>query len=291
MPELANSYLAVVPQVAPRSAAFSETDLEAILTRLYTLGRAGHPDVELDRARFGAHLARCKASLDEDLDAGRAADLYLACAALGADPRAIIVLQCECWPVALRYLRSFEALKGTIEDLRQDLWDALLVGKPATEPKLRAYSGRGPIAHFAGIAAQRLALMRIRSDDARARVADRAAREMNVLAGDAELTFLKSRYRDAFRDALCAALALLDDRSRLILRLYLVDGLSFDRIARLYNVSQPTISRWMAKIRISVVTATRARLGECLRIPDSEFESLWNLVASQLDISIAGVLG
>jgi len=286
MSGLAESYLAASRQ----PNGIPAVQLETMLERAYALGRETWPEIALEGPRFAAHLALCGAPLDDSIDAQRAADLYLACAALEADAAAISALERRCWPVVLRYLRPFRRSKAVVEDVRQELWDSLLITRPGTPPKLVTYSGRGPLAHFVGITAQRLALMQMRRDDARARVADRVAREMSVLTADAELAFIKSNYRGAVREALSGALEVLDDRSRLILRMHLVDGLSFDRIARSYNVSQSTISRWMANARSSIVSGARTRLGERLGVSERDFESLWKLVASQLDISVSRLL-
>jgi RNA polymerase sigma-70 factor (ECF subfamily) len=290
MSGLAESYLAALRQPVEKTAALPVSELDAVLGRLYDLGREDRPGISIEGRRFAAHLALCGAPVDDSIDAPRAADLYLACAALEADPAAISALERQCWPVVLRYLRPLRRSKAIVDDLRQELWDSLLVTRPGTPAKLVTYSGRGPLAHFVGITAQRLALMQFRRDDARARVADRAAREMSGMAADAELVFVKSRYRGAFREALSGALEVLDDRSRLILRMHLVDGLTFDRIARAYNVSQSTISRWMADVRSSVVNEARARLGERLGVSETDFDSLWKLVASQLDLSVSRLL-
>ena len=285
---LAHCYLAAVPPTL--ETVLSGTELDEALARVFALGRSKWKTISLDGSRFAAHLARCGASLDESIDAERAPDLYLACAALAADPDAVVVFQRHCWPVVLRYLVSFQASKPALEDLHQELWEVLLLGKPNADPKLLSYSGRGPLAHFVGITAHRLALMQLRREDARARVTDRAAREVSVIGADVELAFMKSSYRDAFQDALSAALQILDDRSRLVLRMHIVDGLSFGRIARVYNVSQSTVSRWMANLRGSIVRDTCTRLAEHLGLSETDFKSLWNLVVSQLDINVSLVL-
>ena len=140
MSGLAESYLAAVRQQTGKGDEVSAVELETVLARVYALGRGQWDDVALDASRFAAHLALCRAPVDDSIDAPRAADLYLACAALQADPAAISALERRCWPVVQRYLSPFRRSEAVVEDVRQELWDSLLISKPGTPPKLFMYS-------------------------------------------------------------------------------------------------------------------------------------------------------
>jgi len=289
MSGLAESYRAALP--GPRqSAAPDDEALEGMLAALYARGRRAHPALSLAATTFAAHLAGCGACVTDDPGEDEVADLFLAAAALDGDAPAVDELRRRCWPAALRYLRRFDARAAELDDLAQELWNALLIVRDGGAPKLASYSGRGPLPAFVGIAAQRIAMNRLRHEETEARVTERAAAEMRALAGDAELVFIKQRYRDCFQAALGDALRALDDRTRVVLRMHLVDGLSVERIGKAYGVSQSTVSRWLAKGRDSVARETRRLLAEQTRMSESEFDSLWPLVASQLDLSMSHVL-
>ena len=88
-----------------------------------------------------------------------------------------------------------------------------------------------------------------------------------------------------------SALQSLDDRSRMVLRMYLIDGLSVARVAKAYGVSQSSVSRWLAKARETVLSETRRLLVEKLRLSESDVESLWNMFSGELDLSMSRVLG
>ena len=118
----------------------------------------------------------------------------------------------------------------------------------------------------------------------------RAAVEVNALADDIELGFIKAQYRDDFRHAIEDALKGLDDRLRMILRMRVVEDLTVDGIARTYGVAQSTVSRWLDKARDQVVSETRRLVCERLTLSGREFDSLWRLVASQLEVSVSGIL-
>jgi RNA polymerase sigma-70 factor (ECF subfamily) len=86
------------------------------------------------------------------------------------------------------------------------------------------------------------------------------------------------------------ALAGLPDRERMVMRLHLVGGMSVEAIGKMYDVSQSTVSRWLAKARETIVKTAQALLHERLRVAPEEFQSLAALVVSQLDLSLSRVL-
>lgn len=245
----------------------------------------------MNKAAFAAHVGRCRASTDAAASAANAADLFLAAAALAGDQAAAEELTRTCWPVAKKYLRRLGLSAAELDDVGQELWKALLMGGEGGEPKLAIYSGRGPLSGFVGITAQRIAMLRLRRDDAGSRAAVRAAAEVEAFAADAELALMKDIYRESFQEVISDVLSSLDDRARMVLRMYIVDGVSIERIAQTYQVGHSTVSRWLEKTRREVADQTRGRLVERLRLSGDEFDSLWRLVVSQLDVSVSRLLG
>ena len=287
---LADCYRAVRASMAYPVVA-DPPDLSARLARLFAIGHDRHPAFSPDPAAFAEHLARCRAPLAPGENDVHAADLFLACAALRGDRAAVSTMRAQCWPLARRYLRSFRTSDATLDEIGQELWSVLLLGRAAGPPKLESYSGKGPLAVFIGITAHRIAISRLRREDTRARAAVRAAAEVGALAHDVELMFVKREYREAFQRALTEALEQLDDRMRMILRMHVVDGLSLERIAQAYRVSQSTISRWLAGTRQSVLGQARRLLLERLPLTTGEVDSLWNTLVSQIDLHVSSLLG
>jgi RNA polymerase sigma-70 factor (ECF subfamily) len=264
--------------------------LESTIGVLHARGSAAHPDLAVNDEAFAAHLARCRAPLDGDPASVHAEDLLLACAALSGDGRAVAKLREDYWPIVIGYARQITTAVSSLDDLAQSLWAALLVGEPARPPKLASYAGIGSLAGFVGITAQRMALRKLRREDAAARTAERAAAETNVLAGDVELDLLRRRHREDFERAIKAALDRLDNHQRMILRMRVVDGLTFERIAKAYRVSQATVSRWLERARTQTRDETRRLLRERLPLTESEFEAFLGAMADDLDLSISSVL-
>jgi RNA polymerase sigma-70 factor (ECF subfamily) len=276
---------------ASRRTGLDPSVLESVLTQVYAIGSAAHPDIEIDPTRFGAYLADCKTPIDGETQMLPAGDLFLACAALSGNRKAIGKLhQISLSPIR-SYLQRIELPASSLDDVAQELWSLLFQGGADRIPKLAHYSGTGSLRSFIGVTARRLALMRCRHEEVVARASARLATEMNALADDVELDFIKSEYRDAFRQAIEDALAGLDQRPRMVLRMRIVDNLTVEGIARAYGVNQSSVSRWLEKAREQVVSETRRLLCERLLLSGAEFDSLWRVVASQLEISVSDVLG
>jgi RNA polymerase sigma-70 factor (ECF subfamily) len=282
---LSTAYLAA--RRAEGAAEAAETDsLEGVLSELVARGEAAHPELRVPREDFSAHLARCGANVSGDGSPVHAEDLYLACACVRGDERAAEELLATYEKSLVTTLKKIDSSKVFLEDVRQRLWDALLVGTMSTPPRLSLYSGHGALGAWLAVAAQRVALMARRHEAAEER-ARRGAEEADVALQDPELAFIKERYRDQFRAATQKALETLDDRERMIFRLHLVDGVTVERIAGVYGVSHSTISRWFATAREKVIAEVRRVLGEDLQMATSDFDSLRKLIVSQLDVSLS----
>jgi RNA polymerase sigma-70 factor (ECF subfamily) len=290
MSELLEAYQRAARGAAPDSRTADSPSLAATLATLCARGRAAYPDLPLDDLVFVEHLARCSAPVAAGTGSVHAEDLYLACAALAGAAAAVDRLRRDQWTTGASYLRVIELASTSVDEVEQRLWEVLLVGTAGKPPKLATYSGKGDLAAFLGIAAQRIALDGQRHRGAEQRALSGMAAEVNAVAADAELAFIKLQYRDGFQGAIRDALALLDNRERMLLRMHIIDGLSFERIAKVYGVTQPTVSRWVAKVRETVRTETRRLLRDRLLVSEAEFESLAGLIVSQLDVSVSRVL-
>jgi RNA polymerase sigma-70 factor (ECF subfamily) len=293
MPQLAEVYRsAVVPAPGPGRGP-APADLESTLVALCERGRAAHPGLPLDDAAFVVHLARCGASVEAGSGAVFAEDLFLACAALAGIPAAVEQLRLVHHAVIAAYLRPLDVPADLVDDVVQLVWSKLLAGDAASPPRLVGYAGKGALAGFVGVSAQRLALtlLRRRAADGRARAVMRATPEAAGAGADAELAFIKGRYRAGFQEAFRDALALFDDRERMIFRMQVVDGVSADRIGKVYGVNRATVWRWLARAREKVIAEARRLLRERMLMPDAEFESVAGLMVSQLDVSVSRILG
>jgi RNA polymerase sigma-70 factor (ECF subfamily) len=220
-----------------------------------------------------------------------AADLYLAFACAQGVPQAIE-----------EFNRRLEALVGAsiihlrpnrtfVEDVQQRLRQKLLLAQGDTPPKLLEYRGRGTLAHWLRAVALREALNLLAQQKAGAtQESVGAIAEMAAPGPDPELSLLKRRYAPEFKAALEAALRELPTRERNFLRLFFIEGLTVEQIARMDGTHKSTVSRRMASAREGVLTEMRRQLQERLDLSLSELDSLVAQLRSQLDLSLARAL-
>lgn len=244
--------------------------------------RAAWPALEVDAAEF-ERFVRARFSGDLSAATPRAADLYLACAALaGVGIEAFdAVLAREVAAACARVRPPFDA-----DEAAQRVRAHLLVAAAPAPPKLATYMGQGDLRGWLRVAATRLLL----------NAKTRGPREDSGLSGvldalaargdDPELAFFKEHYRAELKRAFEECALALSARDRALLRFALVDRLNVDEIGKLYGVHRATAARWVAAARAELERGTRARL----RVEGRELESIVRMLGSQLDVSLSRVL-
>ncbi|WP_224363461.1 sigma-70 family RNA polymerase sigma factor [Hyalangium versicolor] len=268
-------------------------ELETLLSQALEAGRAAWPGISLEADAFLRHIARHVpngGSPEEHLRELRAAELYLACACAAQVPAALTAFQ-ERFSIEVdQALRKRKDTPLQPDELRQVLWEKLFVGRPGAQPKIADYSGRGPLGAWVRVAAVRTSL-NLREQGAR-EVLVEVERPVfsNIPTPDPELAFLKSRYRAEFKEALETAMAELPSDQRNVLRLHFLDGLSIDRIGAVYGVHRATAARWVQKGREALLEGTCRLLSERLQVTPPELESILDMVRSQLDVSLGGLM-
>ena len=112
-------------------------------------------------------------------------------------------------------------------------------------------SGHGPLASWVSVAAIRAAIPFGRAETAELRLREKAIAE--AAGPSPEILYMKGEVRRELEVAGAGGAATLEDRERLVLRLYLVSGMTLLRSARRLGVPQQTVSRWLQKARDSVL--------------------------------------
>lgn len=241
-------------------------------------------------AHFGGLVGAAQpADVLAHLDSLHAADVYVACAAGTGVASAAEALVAYCGPMVVAYVRAVDKDDALVDEVRQSVLHRLLTPESGP-PRILTYGGRAPLPVWVGIAAQRSALSVLRSDGARARALGEAAREPWLGEQDPELRYLRERYKDAFEAAVVAAIAELPPRERALVRLQTVGGMTLAQMAPLYGVEESTVSRWLLRVRRTILEATQRKLSAAIGVDGDEFRSIARLVASQLDVSVARLL-
>jgi RNA polymerase sigma-70 factor (ECF subfamily) len=250
-------------------------------------GRAAWPGVVLDERVWLETLTRVRDHADADKrEQIDVAGLYLATACLERVPGAVEAFEREAIPVARRAVAS-RAGGARVDEILQRVRLRLLAPIDGGAPKLALYAGRGPLGGFVRTVAIRLLL----DDDPLAR----ATESDDVLAAipeaaDVEAQLCRLDQQQHFRDAFREALSALAPRDRALLRLSLLDGLSIDDIAPMYDAHRATVARWLSAARETLAARTREVLCERLRLAAPELESLLGRVLSHFELSLSRLL-
>jgi RNA polymerase sigma-70 factor (ECF subfamily) len=285
--DVLTSFLSHLSTATPPAPA----QLSAAIAALVESAQRRWPALAVPAAAFGEFLAeRVDADPLDALARLRGDDLYLACACLQGDPRALHALDVACLTPVADKLRRAGLPAEAVADARQKIAELLLVPGERSGPRLATYSGRGDLVGWLYVAIAREA-RRLAQREARYAPADGADLADETIGADPELTHLKTTYSEAFRAAFHAAMDELDERERNLLRQHLLDGLSIDRIAALHQIHRATAARQLARVRERLAERTRARMIQQFGVEERESESILRLIRSQLDLSITRVLG
>ncbi|WP_224246239.1 sigma-70 family RNA polymerase sigma factor [Hyalangium gracile] len=290
MPQhLAQPFLGAREGAAPSESLPS---LEARLARALDTARAAWPGVELDGARFVAHLARHLPAegFPESLEHFHLGDFYLACACAQRVPAALAAFESRFLPEVDVAVARMKLPASVLDEVRQQFRQKMLVATPDAPAKLAAYPGTGPLNGWVRAAALWLALDLQRRNASESHEDDSALPFLVEPGDDPELAHLKTTYRAEFSAAFAQALSALAPRQRNVLRLKYLDGLSIDELGALYGVHRATAARWAVSAQESLLEETRRVLTERLRLTHSQLDSVLRLISSQLDVNLSRLL-
>lgn len=152
--------------------------------------------------------------------------------------------------------------------------------------RLAGWDGRGPFPAWLRVVTARIALnLRREADPVGGTAPDRAGSS----AGP-EVALLRREYGAHFKASFAAAVATLPPRSRTLLRLYTVEGLSLARLGTMYRCDASTASRWLEQARTALGAATRLELKTRLAVSDDELDSVVRAADLELSASLSRLL-
>jgi len=269
------------------TALHSEAAIEATLARVVSVARAPWPELTLaDEDFLPFLLARLPAppAAPEELLQLHLSDLYLLCAYRRGDRAAAQALEARYVPRMRAALRRLNMPPAEARDIEQSVCKRLLEDQGAT------FNGRGELVAWMVIAAVHAASSLRRKGKREVELSDAIAEDDDGSVEDAELAYLKRRYREEFKLAFAEALASLSARDRTVLRYHAVDRLNIGQIGAFYNVHRATVARWLAAAREQLFAGTRAALMRRVNIGPAEIDSVLRLIQTQLDISLRRAL-
>ncbi len=211
--------------------------------------------------------------------------LCLAQAALHDDPAALTHLNEVLLPrVKAALLRR--ATPAEVDEALQQLRIRMLVARDGQPARLQAFSGRGPLVAYLRIAAANLMLNERRPG----RMAVSLDGSTMADTFDIAQRLVKSDQQAAFKAVFRDAVQVLSARERSLLRMSLIDGLSIDEIAPMYQVHRATVARWLEAARERLAAVTRSRLAQALKLEPDAVDSLLASVQNGFDLSLSQAL-
>jgi RNA polymerase sigma-70 factor (ECF subfamily) len=234
-----------------------------------------------------AEVVACKAAgapLDEAIATLDAAEVFLAAALLGGDQAAPAAFEQRYFSAATSVLERAGATHDEADEVLQTLRARLLVSADGGTPRLVDYCGNGRLPGLLRIAATR-ALMNMR--DKRKPESDLDALAEQATADlDPQRAILEQQESDAIAGAIRSTARALPRRSRTLLRLNLVEGLSIDELGRVFGLHRATAARQLARARDELIAGVRQRLVELW----GEGAAALELVSARLEITLGGAL-
>jgi RNA polymerase sigma-70 factor (ECF subfamily) len=263
-----------------------------VLAALYARGRMAHPGLAVGEEAFGRYLARCvdggSAGRATPLGDLAAEDLYLACACAARLQGAAAAFEQKCGGAIRRAVSRVLATRDEQQAAEQRAWEYLIVEECGGPPRIGQYLGRAPLEKWVSVASMRLAITLGRTESTERRLRDKTIAE--VAGVDADVLSKEGDLRAAFDGAVSDALGQLKARERLVLKLFLVSGMTLDAIGKSLGITRQAASKTIARARENIIKHVKASVQESLQMSKEDLASVLRHVASQLDGTISRVL-
>lgn len=265
--------------------------LEGLLRRSLDEAEARWSSVRVPVETFLGHLARHlpEGKVVEVMHILHGADLYLACACVMGDARALQVFEEH----VLRHIpaRLGRLSPNMVEESVQLLRERLLVGSADAPPRIAGYGGRGPLLTWVGIIAARIAGELVGQQGRHVLVAEPPEDLVCLLApNDPESALLREDARQLLAESLRKAVTSLSEQERTLLRLHHFHGFSMDQLTRMYGGSRSGMARRVADARTLLLERVHVELMPRLKHDRISMESLLGLVISRLDVGLHQML-
>ena len=214
-------------------------ELEASLE----LARAAWPGIDVDEAKFAAHLANV--IVDDMANLRHVSDLYLAFGCACGDKRALTVLETHYVPRLRAPLLRIGIPASAIDETVQLIRVEVLVAQPPRRPRIMGYGGHGRLQGWLHAVGVRTGLRCLRKAHRYQGLDD----DHVELGTGLELEYMQRTYGDAFRKAFATAVAGLAPDDRLLLKQRFQHRTGVEDLGRQYGVHAATITRRVQSAR------------------------------------------
>lgn len=252
--------------------------------------RQAWPTITVTDEQYARHVATLVREGEDPLVALvaiRPDDVFVACGcALGAADAVRAFESDFIRPARVVIARETDVVDP--EEFFQRLRERLLVAPEGKRSRIAGFSGKGKLANWVRIAAQRLLIDEYRRREAAATEVPHDPLDPVRAAGvDPEIGVLKDAYREGFQAAFEGAFAKLSVRQRSLMRYRYVEGLEVNQIAAISGRHRVSVYRAIVKARETLLEHLRRDMAERLAVGNSEADSVLRLMRSQLDVRIS----
>lgn len=207
-------------------------------------------------------------------------ELALVQRALARDAAAIRAVDSHVRAAASSAARRLGGDHAMADEIAQRVSEKLWTAEP---PVLRGFTGEAPLAAWLRVIAYRegVDLRRVREIPSDDELVDRV-----IGATEPELAMLRASYLAAFKRSFATAFAALSLHDRDLVRRHYLDALTLEQLAKLYGSHRATVARWLARVRATLVTATRDAMRSELSAT-TDLDEVLALIASKLEASLS----
>lgn len=285
--ELSHAFIAGLPE-AGQSRFKADPALEKLLAQGCAEARVACPLAAITDAQFLTYAGQRVGvwpSLTAPLAELRLPDLFIACGCALKDHAALASFERTHIAKVGLFVRKLRLSGAMRDDLVQLLREKLLVGSAKAPAKIFSYSGKGSLEGWLRISAVHAAMNLLRTEKRYAQEG-----EPEAIFDTPEVLHYRAENEKVITDSVRAALAVMSERERSLLKLYFLEELSLDRISEVYQVHLSTVGRWIEKAREALLEGTQAELRKRLRVSDEDIEDLWAAASAELASRIAELL-
>jgi RNA polymerase sigma-70 factor (ECF subfamily) len=254
------------------------------IEQAYAKAKTLWPDVATTLDEFREASARVGV---HDFDAC-ASDLFLSCAAGRGDAVAIQHIDERFIATLTGRIRRLGASSDEIADVLQVVRERLFTG---SSPRIRTYNATVSLSQWIKVIAIRAAIDAHRREALLTKPPMMPADSDVPDPHDMQTHVMKEEYRHEFEKAVRELLVRLETRDRIVLRLYILEHVSIDKIAGMYGVHRVTVTRWIWNAGEHLLAGLREHFRHRFGIELREFDSLARLVRSRLSLDLDRVLG
>jgi RNA polymerase sigma-70 factor (ECF subfamily) len=251
-------------------------------------GRARWPNVVVEGRALDQYVLDRNLALGV-LSAPLRADLYLAVGCFSDTPTAVQTFLGEYGGTIAGVARQFDPSPAFADEVTQRLAETLFVDRAKAGRRIGQYRATGPLGSWVRTAARRIALRMRKSETNEKLVSDELLISEVAAVCDQELALTKSHSAVAFRSALQKAIKNLEGRERTLMKLHLVAGLTTVQIAKSFHLSQSSVSRNIRSSARKILDEVKRDLRSSLGATSSDVDSLFELVQSQVDLTLSVV--